>query len=174
MIPKKVILKSSRVILDKKRSRIFDITGIFTSVLTRLKIQKQLVQVTSIQMILRTYIQIQVMLKRNLPMLLIHSWIIHFWCMVSQWIKFLINSHLEGPSVNPFNGELWPKYLSRIIGWTAKPSRFNKWTDKIDFLFWKKAIFVTISGTFESHHLTALLESQNISRTAYVGYCHVN
>ena len=61
------------------------------SVLTRLKIQKQLVQVTSIQMILRTYIQIQVMLKRNLPMLLIHSWIIHFWCMVSQWI----NSHLE-------------------------------------------------------------------------------
>ena len=42
-------------------------------------------------MILRTYIQIQVMLKRNLPMLLIHSWIIHFWCMVSQWI----NSHLE-------------------------------------------------------------------------------
>ena len=116
MILKKVILRSSRVILDKKRSRIFDITGIFTSVLTRLKIQKQLVQVTSIQMILRTYIQIQVMLKGNLPMLLIHSWIIHFWCMVSQWINSHLESRLSDTYRYKWRGRTRNLYLGSSVG----------------------------------------------------------
>ena len=59
------------------------------------------------------------MLKRNLPMLLIHSWIIHFWCMVSQFGSIHIWSPVCQTSINIewiWDGRTRNLYLGSSVG----------------------------------------------------------